>query len=209
MRSATAIRETIESSLAARIPPALSPRLHQATELLPTGIAEVDALLQGGLPVGSLTEITGPDSSGRSTLVAAILAGANWNQPRASALGTCRPNSEIGQASMGVSRSGVARNGLVAECRRLSHHCARYGRCLRRTGAACAFGLLVSLSAAGRKVPSPFPASGANPVCQQLHVSGFALHRGGRAVGICDRKPERLAAADRASIQRERRSQTC
>ena len=76
MRSATAIRETIESSLAARIPPALSPRLHQATELLPTGIAEVDALLQGGLPVGSLTEITGPDSSGRSTLVAAILAGA-------------------------------------------------------------------------------------------------------------------------------------
>ena len=76
MRSAAAIRETIESSLAARIPAALSPRLHQATELLPTGIAEVDALLDGGLPLGSLTEITGPTCSGRSTLVSSILAGA-------------------------------------------------------------------------------------------------------------------------------------
>jgi recombination protein RecA len=76
MRSAAAIREKIESSLAARIPAALSPRLHQASELLPTGIVEVDALLEGGLPLGGLTEITGPACSGRSTLVASILAGA-------------------------------------------------------------------------------------------------------------------------------------
>lgn len=71
-----AVRETIELSLAARIPAALSPRLHQATELLPTGIAEVDSLLEGGLPLGSLAEITGPHCSGRSTLVSSILAGA-------------------------------------------------------------------------------------------------------------------------------------
>jgi len=76
MRSAALLREKIESSLAARIPAALSPRLHQAPELLPTGIAEVDALLEGGLPLGSLTEITGPFCSGRSTLVASILAEA-------------------------------------------------------------------------------------------------------------------------------------
>ncbi len=76
MRLAALLREKIESSLATRIPAALSPRLHQATELLPTGIAEVDALLEGGLLLGSLTEITGPDCSGRSTLVASILAGA-------------------------------------------------------------------------------------------------------------------------------------
>jgi len=71
-----AVREKIESSLAARIPAALSPRLHQAAELLPTGIAEVDALLEGGLPLGDLVEITGPTCSGRSTLVSSILAGA-------------------------------------------------------------------------------------------------------------------------------------
>jgi hypothetical protein len=76
MPPTAAVREKIESFLTARIPAALSPRLHQVTELLPTGIAEVDALLEGGLPLGSLTEITGPDCSGRSTLVASILAGA-------------------------------------------------------------------------------------------------------------------------------------
>src|SRR5271156_1489189 len=76
MRSADLLREKIESSLAARIPAALSPRLHQSPELLPTGIAEVDALLEGGLPLGGLTEITGPVCSGRSTLVASILAEA-------------------------------------------------------------------------------------------------------------------------------------
>ena len=76
MRSAAAVREKIELSLAARIPAALSPRLHQTPELLSTGIAEVDELLEGGLPLGSLTEITGPACSGRSTLVASILAGA-------------------------------------------------------------------------------------------------------------------------------------
>ena len=31
-----------------------SPRLHHAPELLPTGIAEVDVLLEGGLPLGGL-----------------------------------------------------------------------------------------------------------------------------------------------------------
>jgi hypothetical protein len=75
-RAASTIREEIEASLATRIPAALSPRHYQAPELLPTGIAEIDALLAGGLPLGSLAEITGPDCSGRSTLVSSILAGA-------------------------------------------------------------------------------------------------------------------------------------
>jgi recombination protein RecA len=76
MRSAAALREQIESSLAARIPGALSNRVLHSQELVSTGIAEVDALLQGGLPLGSLAEITGPACSGRTTLVSYILTGA-------------------------------------------------------------------------------------------------------------------------------------
>ena len=76
MRSAAAIRHQIESSLAARIPAALSVRFHHNSELIPTGISELDALLQGGLPLGGLTEITGPACSGRSTLVSSVLARA-------------------------------------------------------------------------------------------------------------------------------------
>src|ERR1700677_949247 len=76
MHSAAVLRKKIELSLASRIPAALSPRLHQVAKLVPTGIAEIDALLDGGLPLGSLTEIIGPDCSGRSTLVASVLAEA-------------------------------------------------------------------------------------------------------------------------------------
>ena len=76
MGLATVLREKIELSLAARIPAALSPRFHHAPELLATGIAEMDALLEGGLPLGGLSEITGPACSGRSTLAASILAEA-------------------------------------------------------------------------------------------------------------------------------------
>ena len=45
------------------------------TELLPTGIPEVDARA-GGLPRGALTEICGPASSGRTSLMLAAMARA-------------------------------------------------------------------------------------------------------------------------------------
>lgn len=75
MPSAAAIREQIESVLAMRIPAALSVLPRSAPELLPTGIAEVDAMLGGGLPLGGVTEIIGPVCSGRSTLALSVLAG--------------------------------------------------------------------------------------------------------------------------------------
>jgi len=74
MRSVAAVRQEIESSLAARIPGALSVRFHQTQDLVSTGIAEVDALLRGGLPLGGLTEIAGPASSGKTILVSSLLA---------------------------------------------------------------------------------------------------------------------------------------
>jgi hypothetical protein len=58
-----------------RIPAALSVLPRGAPELLPTGIAEVDTMLGGGLPLGGVTEIIGPVCSGRSTLVLSVLAG--------------------------------------------------------------------------------------------------------------------------------------
>ena len=45
-------------------------------ETAPTGIAEIDAAIGGGLPRGCLTEIFGPASSGRASLMASILAQA-------------------------------------------------------------------------------------------------------------------------------------
>jgi len=52
---------------------------HKANpDILKTGISQIDAL-NGGLPRGAITEIHGPHSSGRTTLLAAILAGATQN----------------------------------------------------------------------------------------------------------------------------------
>jgi hypothetical protein len=43
------------------------------TELLPTGIPAIDQLTLGGIPRATLTEISGPESSGRTALLFALL----------------------------------------------------------------------------------------------------------------------------------------
>ena len=48
-------------------------------ELVPTGVSEVDSAT-GGLPRGCLTEIVGPASSGRTSLLHSILAAATARQ---------------------------------------------------------------------------------------------------------------------------------
>jgi hypothetical protein len=73
-RSATALRLEIEHALERSFPAALTPAQRTIRETASTGIAEVDALLDGGLPVGAISEVSGPASSGRTTLVLSFLA---------------------------------------------------------------------------------------------------------------------------------------
>ncbi len=74
MPSAAALRLTIERSLERRFPAALTPAPRAVRETAATGIAEVDAHLEGGLPVGAISELTGPASSGRTSLALAFVA---------------------------------------------------------------------------------------------------------------------------------------
>jgi hypothetical protein len=73
MPAATLLRIEIERSLANRFPAALSPA-PRVVEAAPTGIAEVDNLLDGGLPTGAITELAGAESSGRTSLALAFVA---------------------------------------------------------------------------------------------------------------------------------------
>jgi hypothetical protein len=75
MPAAAALRIQIEHALERRFPAALTPVPRTIRETAPTGIAEVDRLLDGGLPVGAISEIVGPKSSGRTSLALAFLAG--------------------------------------------------------------------------------------------------------------------------------------
>ena len=74
MPSASTIRLQIEASLAQRIPSALSPPPKAIRPLVSTGVADVDALLHGGLPVGAITEMSGPECSGRTSLALSFLS---------------------------------------------------------------------------------------------------------------------------------------
>src|ERR1035438_3216233 len=74
MRSAIALRSQIEAALADRIPAALTPAPRAVRPVVPTGIAAVDEVLQGGLPVGAVTEMVGAECSGRTSLALSFVA---------------------------------------------------------------------------------------------------------------------------------------
>lgn len=73
MLSAATIRLQIEAKLARRIPSALTPAPKVIRPVMPTGVNEVDALLEGGLPVGAITEMVGAESSGRTAIALSLL----------------------------------------------------------------------------------------------------------------------------------------
>jgi len=73
MPQASIVRLQIESALAHRIPSALTPRPRIIRPVAPTGIAAVDELMDGGLPVGAITEMVGPESSGRTAVALSFL----------------------------------------------------------------------------------------------------------------------------------------
>lgn len=74
MPSAATLRLQIESALAHRIPSALTPVPKIFRAVAPTGVQAVDELLDGGLPLGAMTELTGPESSGRTSVALSFVA---------------------------------------------------------------------------------------------------------------------------------------
>ena len=74
MPSANALRLQIERTIESRFPAALSAAPRTVRETAPVGIAAIDNLLLGGLPIGAISEITGPSTSGRTALALSFVA---------------------------------------------------------------------------------------------------------------------------------------
>jgi recombination protein RecA len=74
MPSAQHLRAQIEANLAKRIPSALTPSPKTAYTVASTGTPEIDELLHGGFPIGALSEIVGPECSGRTSLALTFVA---------------------------------------------------------------------------------------------------------------------------------------
>jgi hypothetical protein len=119
MPSAATLRLEIERALEDRIPAALTPKPQTVYETASTGIAAVDALVGGGFPVGAITELAGPVSSGRTSLALSFMAGR-----------TC-----VGQVCAWVDASD-ALDPESAAASGVSLRQLLWVRCLDRAGAA-------------------------------------------------------------------------
>lgn len=74
MPPSSTLRLQIERFLEDRFPAALSLAPRALHDVAGTGIEEIDGLLHGGLPVGAISEIAGPASSGRTSLAMSFVA---------------------------------------------------------------------------------------------------------------------------------------
>ena len=64
MASSSTIRVQVESALEHRFPSALTPPARMVRPVVPTGIGPLDELVQGGFPVGAMTELVGGKALG-------------------------------------------------------------------------------------------------------------------------------------------------
>jgi hypothetical protein len=74
MGTAATIRIEVEAKLANRVPAALTLKIKQAPELFSTGVTEVDRVLGGGIPRGSITEVSGLASTGKTSFGLSAIA---------------------------------------------------------------------------------------------------------------------------------------
>ena len=79
MRAAFSKTE-IESEISSRFGSAFKLHEKRPAEVIPTGLCEVDSFIGGGLPRGSITEVFGPASSGRTSFMLSALAHATERQ---------------------------------------------------------------------------------------------------------------------------------
>lgn len=74
MLNSNTIRLQIENALADRIPSALTPAPRTIQLVAETGIPPLDQLLEGGLPLGAITEVVGPEGSGHTSFALSFIA---------------------------------------------------------------------------------------------------------------------------------------
>ena len=72
--SAAQLRQQIEQDLADRVPSALSPRERLVRERIAVGVDALDELLEGGVPLGAITELVGQEGSGRTSFATSLMA---------------------------------------------------------------------------------------------------------------------------------------
>ena len=127
MPPSATIRIQVESALAHKIPSALTPPARIVRPLVPTGIGELDGLIQGGLPVGAVTELVGGECSGRTSTALSFLSRITSAGKVCAWIDASNSFHPASAASVGVDlkrllwvRCGVQENVTVQETRQFS-----------------------------------------------------------------------------------------
>ena len=117
MRSSSAIREQIEAALSHRIPSALTVKPRSIRPVVATGVSELDALLGGGMPVGAITELTGNECSGRTSVAHSFLAKVTGSGHVCAWVDVCNSLDPESAAAAGVDLKRLlwVRCGVVRE----------------------------------------------------------------------------------------------
>jgi recombination protein RecA len=185
MPPALVIRRQIETALANRIPSALTPPQRSIRPVVPTGVAVVDELLDGGLPLGAITEMTGAESSGRTSLALSYIARVTQEGGVCAWVDVCDALHVESAAAAGTDLSRLlwVRCGVVAEPKRETPY---------------------QFALPDKYFIPP-------PVKQGLHGGGFGPHPRTEAQGLSDAvsdllKPESIRARN-AEPQPERQSE--
>jgi len=80
-------------------------RARDISQRLSTGLGAIDELVQGGFPRGAISEIVGPDSSGRTTLLHRLIAAGTLNQELCAYVDACDTFDPLSAAQAGVTLS--------------------------------------------------------------------------------------------------------
>jgi recombination protein RecA len=127
MPSSSAIRLQIEAALAARIPSALTPLPKITRPVCPTGVDEVNELLNGGLPVGAISELAGPECSGRTSLALTFVAQVTGTGSVCAWVDVCDALNPESAAAAGVDLRRLlwVRCGVASEPKHPANHSFR------------------------------------------------------------------------------------
>ncbi|RPI26419.1 MAG: hypothetical protein EHM61_11885 [Acidobacteria bacterium] len=115
---------------------AASELLEERVEYLPSGLETVDHLLAGGFPKGKISEVTGPASSGRTSLVFSALAHATSAGENVAYIDTFNVFDPVSAAQSGIPLSRL----LWIRCNGSAEKAAAAADIMARAGG---FGMLV------------------------------------------------------------------
>jgi recombination protein RecA len=162
MPFAAILRRQIEANLANRIPSALTPAPRTIRSVAATGIQAVDEMLEGGLPLGAITEIVGPECSGRTSFALSFLAQMTQAEKVCAWIDVSDTLDPESVAAVGVDLS-----------RLLWVRCGGQTASQARSAAKCTFSL-----------PEKYMI--APPTKKGLHGGGFGSHPRNEVKGLSD-----------------------